>query len=165
MHFLHHKAFFLLLRLTVTSGIHLNEILSSSLYRSNPHRTTTTAAIIKHVRNGQFGHIYENILRHAVSGVIHKRNTRFPGLYLNKLRHRLWDDSTIFSAVPEVRVKIGLMYSNVYNFLWWFGLLKFIGTDIFGEKLAQKQHPYYFDFVDFPFTIFTITNTQCSWFG
>jgi len=50
------------------------------------------------------------------------------------------------------------MYSNVYNFLWWFGLLKVIGTDIFGEKLVQKQHHYYFDFVDFAFTIYTITN-------
>jgi hypothetical protein len=55
------------------------------------------------------------------------------------------------------------VYSNVYNFLWWFGLLKVSGTDIFDEKQVQNQHHYYFDFVDLAFTISTIINPQCSW--
>lgn len=71
------KCIFLLLRVTVSSGIHLDEIFSSSVYRTSPHHTAPTAAIIQHVRNGQFSHIYENTFlgrsSHAVSSVIRKK--------------------------------------------------------------------------------------------
>jgi len=47
----------------------------------------------------------------------------------------------------------------------WAGLDRDQSSDIFGENLVQKQHQYYFDFVDFAFTVLTTANPQCSWFG